>query len=93
MKNFRTFISKHDAGVFTACCVLVIATIVGSIYGFVRYKETKAKNQAVARAIGMKVKARFRETPWTDEQPSIRKLHRLFRQIRRSSMNTRYTTF
>jgi len=131
MKNLKTFISKHDASVFTACLILAFATIAGSIYGFVRYKQNAAKAQAVARAknmdgrtftiseitwnfigdtrlflktdegqnagwiamhstnplndkinplflaftdphgrvpVPMKVRARFRETPWTNEQ-------------------------
>jgi hypothetical protein len=53
MKNFKTFISNHGAGVFTACCILAIATIAASIYGFVRHQQNAAKNQAVARAKSM----------------------------------------
>jgi hypothetical protein len=53
MNNLKTFISKHDATVFTACVVLVLATIAGSIYGIVRFKQNAAKAQAIARAKSM----------------------------------------
>jgi hypothetical protein len=53
MKNFKNFISRHDEAAGTACCILLIAALAASIYGFVRYKQNAAKNQAVARAKSM----------------------------------------
>jgi hypothetical protein len=53
MRNFRLFISKNDVSVFTACLILIFATIAGSIYGFIRYKQNAAKAQAVTRAKNM----------------------------------------
>ncbi|MDX6577805.1 MAG: hypothetical protein QOE96_3758 [Blastocatellia bacterium] len=50
MKNLKKFFRNHDEFCFVACSVLIIAAIAGSIYGYVHHVQTKARNQAVARA-------------------------------------------
>jgi hypothetical protein len=50
MKKAINFFRKHDEFTFTLCFVLLIATIGGAIYGYKSHIETKARNQAIARA-------------------------------------------
>ncbi len=50
MKTLKKFFRNHDEFCFAACSVLIIAAIAGSIYGYVHHVQTKARNQAIARA-------------------------------------------
>jgi hypothetical protein len=53
MKNFKNFITKHDEASFTVCVIVILASIAGSIYSFIAYKQNAAKAQAIARAKSM----------------------------------------
>ena len=50
MNNLKKFFRNHDEFCFVACSVLVIAAIASSIYCYVHHVQTKARNQAIARA-------------------------------------------
>ena len=53
MKNIATFLRKHDAFAALLFVVLIMVAIYGSVYGYKNHIETKARNQAIARAKSM----------------------------------------
>ncbi len=50
MKSIRDFVRKHDELSFIIAIIILFGTIAGSIYGYIHHAETKARNQAIARA-------------------------------------------
>jgi len=50
MKRIVNFLRKHDGFTSLLFTVLIMAALVGSVYGYIHHTETKARNQAMARA-------------------------------------------
>ena len=50
MKNFKSFVRKHGEFCSAAIIILIIAAILTTGFGLKHHVETKARNQAIARA-------------------------------------------
>lgn len=50
MKNFKTFFRNHDGFCSATAIILIMAAILSTGFGLKHHVETKARNQAIARA-------------------------------------------
>jgi hypothetical protein len=53
MENLKNFIRKHDELCILATIILIVAGLLTTAFGVEHHRQTKARNQAIARAKSM----------------------------------------